>query len=104
MVGLQHASKLSSRLVAPLRGRAPNRLFASGVALFAPVLQEKNDGNNHISPRNGSSDTSFLRLQDRIGYLFNNPNLLERALTHPSSHLARQLDNERMGVPPAIPS
>ncbi len=42
------------------------------------------------------SDTSFLRLQDRIGYLFNNPSLLERALTHPSSTSHAHSDNERM--------
>lgn len=42
------------------------------------------------------ADTSFLRLQDRIGYLFNNPNLLERALTHPSSTPHPHCDNERM--------
>lgn len=42
------------------------------------------------------SDTSFLRLQDRIGYLFNNPSLLERAITHPSSTSHAHSDNERM--------
>ena len=42
------------------------------------------------------SDLSFLRLQDRIGYLFNNPSLLERALTHPSSTAHANCDNERM--------
>jgi ribonuclease-3 len=42
------------------------------------------------------SDTSYLRLQDRIGYLFNNPSLLERALTHPSSTACANSDNERM--------
>ncbi|HLX62803.1 MAG TPA: ribonuclease III [Planctomycetota bacterium] len=42
------------------------------------------------------SDTSFLRLQDRIGYLFGNPSLLERALTHPSSTPHANSDNERM--------
>ena len=43
-----------------------------------------------------STDTSFLRLQDRIGYLFNDPSLLERALTHPSSTAEEDRDNERM--------
>ena len=45
---------------------------------------------------NAISDTSFLRLQERIGYLFNNPSLLERALTHPSSTPHAHCDNERM--------
>jgi len=43
-----------------------------------------------------SIDTTFLRLQDRIGYLFNDPSLLERALTHPSSTAEEDRDNERM--------
>ncbi|MFH0939610.1 MAG: ribonuclease III [Planctomycetota bacterium] len=42
------------------------------------------------------TDTSFLRLQDHIGYLFQNPSLLERALTHPSSTTEDNQDNERM--------
>ena len=42
------------------------------------------------------SDTSFLRLQDRIGYAFQNAALLERALTHPSSTAEEDRDNERM--------
>jgi ribonuclease III len=40
--------------------------------------------------------TSCLRLQDRIGYLFRDPSLLERALTHPSSTAEDGRDNERM--------
>ena len=44
----------------------------------------------------GFSDTTFLRLQDHIGYLFQNPNLLDRALTHPSSTSLENRDNERM--------
>jgi len=43
-----------------------------------------------------STDASFLRLQDRIGYLFQEPSLLERALTHPSSTAEDDQDNERM--------
>jgi len=42
------------------------------------------------------SDPTFLRLQDRIGYLFQDPSLLERALTHPSSTAEDDRDNERM--------
>lgn len=42
------------------------------------------------------SETSCLRLQDRIGYAFQNPQLLERALTHPSSTAEDDRDNERM--------
>src|ERR1043166_5502465 len=43
-----------------------------------------------------SSEASFLKLQDRIGYLFQDPSLLERALTHPSSTAEENRDNERM--------
>ena len=43
-----------------------------------------------------STNTTFLRLQDRIGYLFQDPSLLERALTHPSSTAEEDRDNERM--------
>ncbi len=43
-----------------------------------------------------SGDLSFLCLQDRIGYLFQDPTLLERALTHPSSTAEDNRDNERM--------
>lgn len=39
---------------------------------------------------------TFLALQDRIGYLFNDPTLLERALTHPSATNEDHRDNERM--------
>jgi len=42
------------------------------------------------------TDTTFLTLQDRIGYLFRDPSLLERALTHPSSTAEDNRDNERM--------
>ena len=42
------------------------------------------------------SDTRFLSLQDHIGYLFQNPSLLDRALTHPSSTSLANHDNERM--------
>lgn len=42
------------------------------------------------------TDASILRLQDRIGYLFQDPSLLERALTHPSSTAEDGRDNERM--------
>jgi ribonuclease III len=41
-------------------------------------------------------DSTFLKLQDRIGYLFQDPSLLERALTHPSSTAEDNCDNERM--------
>ncbi|MCZ7645519.1 MAG: ribonuclease III [Planctomycetota bacterium] len=41
-------------------------------------------------------DTHYLRLQDRIGYCFQRPELLERALTHPSSTAEEDSDNERM--------
>jgi ribonuclease-3 len=41
-------------------------------------------------------DSTFLKLQDRIGYLFQEPSLLERALTHPSSTAEDNCDNERM--------
>src|SRR6266513_629920 len=64
--------------------------------LFAPVLQERTMGTTLFLREKPSADTSFLRLQDRIGYLFNNPNLLERALTHPSSTPHANSDNERM--------
>jgi len=43
-----------------------------------------------------STDTKFLCLQDRIGYLFRDPSLLGRALTHPSSTAEDDQDNERM--------
>ncbi len=43
-----------------------------------------------------TTDASFLKLQDRIGYLFQDPSLLERALTHPSSTAQDNCDNERM--------
>jgi len=43
-----------------------------------------------------AADTTFLTLQDRIGYLFRDPSLLERALTHPSSTAEDNRDNERM--------
>lgn len=43
-----------------------------------------------------STDTNYLCLQDRIGYLFRDPSLLERALTHPSSTAEDDEDNERM--------
>jgi ribonuclease III len=54
-----------------------------------------------IMPSESGSDTrtidvTFLRLQDRIGYLFQDPSLLERALTHPSSTAEDNRDNERM--------
>jgi len=42
------------------------------------------------------TNPSFLKLQDRIGYLFQSPALLERALTHPSSTAEDDRDNERM--------
>ncbi|MBE7464022.1 MAG: ribonuclease III [Planctomycetes bacterium] len=45
---------------------------------------------------NCCSDTSYLTLQDRIGYCFQRPELLERALTHPSSTAEEHTDNERM--------
>jgi ribonuclease-3 len=45
--------------------------------------------------RKRGSDTSFLRLQDCIGYVFQNPSLIEQALTHPSS-TTQDDDNERM--------
>lgn len=44
--------------------------------------------------RNGTQN--FLALQDRIGYLFSDPSLLERALTHPSATNEDHRDNERM--------
>lgn len=43
-----------------------------------------------------STDTTFLRLEDRIGYSFRDPSLLQRALTHPSSTAEDGQDNERM--------
>src|SRR5437879_13805632 len=43
-----------------------------------------------------ASHATFLKLQDRIGYLFQDPSLLERALTHPSSTAEDDRDNERM--------
>ncbi len=43
-----------------------------------------------------TSNATFLKLQDRIGYLFQDPSLLERALTHPSSTSEDNRDNERM--------
>lgn len=43
-----------------------------------------------------SSDTRYLRLQDRIGYAFRDASLLERALTHPSSTAEKGRDNERL--------
>jgi ribonuclease-3 len=43
-----------------------------------------------------TAKATFLRLQDRIGYLFQDPSLLERALTHPSSTCEENCDNERM--------
>jgi len=46
-------------------------------------------------PTSGSN-VDFLKLQDRIGYLFKEPSLLERALTHPSSTALENCDNERM--------
>jgi ribonuclease III len=46
--------------------------------------------------KTNSGPPSFLALQDRIGYLFTNPSLLERALTHPSSTSEDHCDNERM--------
>jgi len=49
----------------------------------------------HSQPRL-ISDTCCLRLQDRIGYCFQNSKLLERALTHPSSTAEDDSDNERM--------
>ncbi len=45
---------------------------------------------------NQISDTTYLRLQDRIGYCFQNPKYLEQALTHPSSTAEEDKDNERM--------
>ncbi|MBI3829812.1 MAG: ribonuclease III [Planctomycetes bacterium] len=42
------------------------------------------------------SDTACLRLQDRIGYCFQNQALIDRALTHPSSTAEEDRDNERM--------
>ena len=48
------------------------------------------------SPSTQIADPSFLCLQDRIGYLFQDPSLLERALTHPSSTAEDNRDNERM--------
>jgi len=45
---------------------------------------------------NRNTDTKYLCLQDRIGYLFRDPSLLERALTHPSSTAEDDQDNERM--------
>lgn len=43
-----------------------------------------------------SIGSTFLKLQDRIGYLFHDPSLLLRALTHPSSTAEDNQDNERM--------
>jgi ribonuclease III len=43
-----------------------------------------------------SGTQTCLALQDRIGYLFNDPSLLERALTHPSATSEDHCDNERM--------
>ena len=40
--------------------------------------------------------TVYLKLQDRIGYAFQDPSLLERALTHPSSTVEEDSDNERL--------
>jgi ribonuclease-3 len=40
--------------------------------------------------------STFLRLQDCIGYCFQDATLLERALTHPSSTAEEDKDNERM--------
>jgi ribonuclease-3 len=40
--------------------------------------------------------TVYLRLQDRIGYAFQDPSLLERAMTHPSSTVEEDSDNERL--------
>ncbi|MCY3022641.1 MAG: ribonuclease III [Planctomycetota bacterium] len=51
---------------------------------------------NDPASGNCGSNTTFLRLQDRIGYLFKDPSLLERALTHPSSTSEDDRDNERM--------
>jgi len=48
------------------------------------------------SKQSAMSGTSCLRLQDRIGYCFQNLQLLERALTHPSSTAEEDMDNERM--------
>ena len=51
----------------------------------------------NVPPSNAPlTETSFLCLQDRIGYLFQDPSLLERALTHPSSTAEDNRDNERM--------
>jgi len=49
-----------------------------------------------IESQSTRSNNFFLRLQDRIGYLFQDPSLLERALTHPSSTCEDNRDNERM--------
>lgn len=43
-----------------------------------------------------SGTQTCLALQDRIGYLFNDRSLLERALTHPSATSEDHCDNERM--------
>jgi ribonuclease-3 len=43
-----------------------------------------------------ATDTVYLKLQDRIGYAFQDPSLLERALTHPSSTVEEDSDNERL--------
>jgi ribonuclease-3 len=46
--------------------------------------------------RSPGGEVKYLCLQDRIGYLFREPALLERALTHPSSTSEENQDNERM--------
>lgn len=50
--------------------------------------------NPNVHPR--TPDTAYLQLQDRIGYTFRQPALLEQALTHPSSTTEDGRDNERM--------
>lgn len=47
-------------------------------------------------PQGKTTETAFLRLQDIVGYAFNDPDLLERALTHPSYTVEDDADNERM--------
>jgi len=48
------------------------------------------------TPPKGSSDDLVAAFQQRLGYTFTHPELLDRALTHPSSVVQDGLDNERM--------
>ncbi|HEY3324638.1 MAG TPA: ribonuclease III [Planctomycetota bacterium] len=68
----------------------------------AGATEQGAGANSHVSqqrmasPAARSSEASCLCLQDRIGYLFQDLSLLERALTHPSSTSEDNRDNERM--------